>query len=89
MDDNKYAVDGCMVAFVSEARSKKDKGVEINGIKHALGYSDKCNDCWYGFPVKCKCGGHIHSQLIERSDHGLHTKKRCDNCDFEEELNEK
>ena len=62
----------------------------IDLIDHNIG-DKNCNDCWPGFPIKCKCvGGLIHAEFgDEDMDCNYYLLYKCDKCGddyiFEEE----
>ena len=52
----------------------------LNKSEHTVGDS-RCTECYKGYPLKCVCGGLIHSQFVKETwDGDVNLSFGCDNC---------
>ena len=55
--------------------------LQIHTTQHTCGES-QCDECIYGYPRKCGCGGLVHAEhvVVDVSKGGSGFKYLCDNC---------
>ena len=54
--------------------------VKIRGSEHPIG-DRRCNECYIGYPNKCRCGGLIHAEFVKESWEGFKKiETLCDKC---------
>ncbi len=55
--------------------------LQINTTYHNCGDS-RCEECIYGYPRKCRCGGFVHAEHVisDASKGGSGFKYLCDKC---------
>jgi hypothetical protein len=52
---------------------------KINTSHHSCGDSS-CDECIYGYPRKCRCGGYVHAEHVGSEKGGSSFKYLCDKC---------
>jgi len=52
----------------------------VGNKEHTTG-DNRCVECYTGYPHKCRCGGLIHAEFVDKSWNGdLNIKFLCDQC---------